>query len=155
VPIHEDEEHVVVFNDSGQPYNVPLDSITGEGEPTFHMISVDPDAPVNHQPPQVPSWIQNNTHVTMYLDGRRLRGFLSSTDKGWQFIQRTASGRSTFHLDLLDLPVSWEDQLTEGSLELGWQAHVRAYHVAAHGLREGVPHSFRKSMETPYPDRKI
>jgi hypothetical protein len=32
----------VVFNDSGQPYNIPLDSITGEGEPTFHMLSVDP-----------------------------------------------------------------------------------------------------------------
>jgi hypothetical protein len=80
---------------------------------------------------------------------------LQSTDKGWTFTQRTASGRTTYTLDLADLPVTWEDRITEGSLELGWQATERAYHVSAAGITGGIPRSFRKSMEHGHEDRSI
>jgi hypothetical protein len=141
VPIASHEEYVVVFDDSPQLYSVPLTTIVGEGEPHFHMASMDPDTPVTAGPPTVPEWIKEDTHVT--------------TDQGWTFAQRTSSGRTTYTLDLSDLPVTWEDRITEGSLELGWQASVRAYHVSAKGMSEGIPRSFHHSMSKECLDRKI
>jgi hypothetical protein len=56
---------------------------------------------------------------------------------------------------MADLPVSWEERLAEGSQELGWQARARAHHVSAKGITNGVPLSFRKLMESGYPDRRL
>jgi hypothetical protein len=51
--------------------------------------------------------------------------------------------------------VTWEERITEGSLELCWQAQACTYHVSAKDITMGVPHSFRKSMEHGYPDRRL
>jgi hypothetical protein len=155
VPIRDSDEYCVTFEDSAQPYQVPIEKITGEGEPTFHMLSIDPDSPITAAPPRMPEWLQENAYVTILTDGARRRGTLQSTDQGWTFTQRTASGRTTYTLDLADLPVTWEDRITEGSLELGWQATERAYHVSAAGITGGIPRSFRKSMEPGHEDRSI
>jgi hypothetical protein len=155
VPISGQPDYTVVLKDSPEHYLVPSEQLTGEGEPVFHMISVEPNSPVSSGPPKTPEWIQDSTHVTIHHEGRMRRGMLQSTDQGWTFIQRTTSGRTTFTLDMADLPVSWEERLTEGSLELGWQAQARAYHVSAKGITQGIPQSFCKSMETGYPDRRL
>jgi hypothetical protein len=119
------------------------------------MISVEPNAPISASPPRMPEWIQANTYVTVHHDGRQQRGMLQSTDQGWTFVQRTGSGRTTFTLAMADLPVSWEERITEGSLEVGWQSQARAYHVSAKGIMNRVPQSFKKSMESGYPDRRL
>jgi hypothetical protein len=156
VPLSDQKDYTVVLNESPINYLVPLQQLTGEGEPVFHMISMEPGSPVSTAPPKIPEWIEDNTHITIHHDGREHRGMLQSTDQeGWTFIQRTASGRTTFTLDMADLPVSWEERITEGSLELGWQAQARAYHVSAKGITHGIPPSFRKSMEMGYPDRRL
>jgi hypothetical protein len=72
----------------------------------------------------------------------------------WQFIQKTKSGRSTFTLLLPDLPIAWQDRVNEGSIVLGWQDEVRAYHVSAKGLLHGPPQSFLSSMHKSYTDQK-
>jgi hypothetical protein len=87
VPIRDSEDYCVVFEDSAQPYQVSIQKITGEGEPTFHMLSIDPDSPITAAPPRMPEWLQENTHVTILIDGSRRRGTLQSTDKGWTFTQ--------------------------------------------------------------------
>jgi hypothetical protein len=155
VPIRDSDEYCVTFEDSAQPYQVPIEKITGEGKPTLHMLSIDPDSPITAAPPRMPEWLQENTYVTILTDGARQRGTLQSTDQGWTFTQGTASGRTTYTLDLADLPVMWEDRITEGSLELGWQATERAYHVSAAGITGGIPRSFRISMEPGHKDRSI
>jgi hypothetical protein len=155
VPLSDQPDYSVALDDSPEHYLVPIEQITGEGEPVFHMISVEPNSPITASPPRMPEWIQDNTHVTIHHEGRQRRGMLQSTDQGWTFTQRTGSGRTTFTLDMADLPVSWEERLTEGSLELGWQAQARAYHISAKGITNGVPPSFRKSMESGYPDRRL
>jgi hypothetical protein len=139
VPLSDQVDYTVVLDESLDHYLVPIDQLTGEGEPVFHMIAIDQEAPVTSGPPRVPEWIQDHTHVTIHHKGRQRRGMLQSTDQGWTFIQRTTSGRVTYTLDMADLPVSLEERLTEGSLELGWQAQARAYHVSAKGITEGVP----------------
>jgi hypothetical protein len=103
----------------------------------------------------MPDWIQEDTHVTIRQDGSKRRGTLSSSDDGWLFQQRTASGRVTFQLDLAGLPVTWKERITEGTLELGWQDKERAYHVSAKTSKLGAPPSFQKSMLKDYPDRKL
>jgi hypothetical protein len=155
VPIASHEEYVVLFDDSPQLYSVPLTTIMGEGEPHFHMVSMDPGTPVTAGPPTVPEWIKDDSHVTIYHDGSTRRGTLQSTNQGWTFAQRISSGRITYTLDLSDLPDTWEDRLTEGLLELGWQASVQAYHVSAKGMSQGTPRSFRHSMSQECPDRMI
>jgi hypothetical protein len=112
VPIRDSDEYCVVFEDSTQPYQVSIKQITGEGEPIFHMLSIDPNSPITAAPPRMPEWLQENTHVTILTDGSKRRGMLQSTDKGWTFTQWTASGRTTYTLDLVDLPVTWEDKIT-------------------------------------------
>jgi hypothetical protein len=155
VPLLDQPDYTVVLDNSPEHYFVPTEQITGEGEPVFHMISVEPNASISASPPRMPEWIQENTHVTVHHNGRQRRGMLQSTNQGWTFVQRTGSGRTTFTLDMADLPVSWEERITEGSLELGWQAQVRVYHVSAKGIVNGVPPSFKKSMESGYPDRRL
>jgi hypothetical protein len=76
VPISETDKYCVVFEDSAQPYHVSIDKITGEGEPTFQMLSIDPDTPATAAPPRMPEWIQENTHVTITNDGQKRRGTL-------------------------------------------------------------------------------
>jgi hypothetical protein len=131
VPLSDQVDYTVVLDESPDHYLVPINQLTGEGEPVFHMIAVDPEAPVTSGPPRVPKWIQDHTHVTIHHEGRQCRGMLQSTHQGWTFIQHTTSGRVTFTLDMADLPVSWEERMTEGSLQLGWQAQARAYHISA------------------------
>jgi hypothetical protein len=158
VPLLDQTDYTVVLQDSPVHYLVPMGQLTGEGKPVFHMISVEPDSPVSSVPPTMPeSWIQDHTHITIHHDGRQRQGMLQSTDQGWTFTQCMASGRTTFTLlDMADLPVScWEERITEGSLELSWQAQARAYHVSAKGITHDIPPSFRKSMEMGYPDRQL
>jgi hypothetical protein len=155
VTVSDEGEYTILLEDSPQPYTVPLEMSTGEGEPILHMVSIEPSSNPTAALPRVLDWIQENTYVMIHHDGRKRRGMLQSTDNGWNFVQTTTSGRTTFTLDLADLPVSWEERLTEGSLELGWQAQARAYHVSAKGITMGIPQSFRKSIEMGYPDRRL
>jgi hypothetical protein len=89
VPVSDSDDYTtILLEDSPQPYTVPLEMITGEeGEPVFHMISIEPESEPTSTPPRVPEWIQENTHVTIHHDGRKRRGMLQSTDKGWIFVQ--------------------------------------------------------------------
>jgi hypothetical protein len=82
------------------------------------MISIDPEEEVTNDLPTLPEWIQDNTHVTIHHEGRERKGALMMTDHGWKFQQRTTSGRTTFILDLTDLPITWQDRMTDGSIEL-------------------------------------
>jgi hypothetical protein len=122
VPLGDSDEYTIVFDDEPQPYTVSSHRVSGDGEPSFTLPELEPDEPVTNALPTVPEWIEDNTRITLYHEGRKRRGFLATTDRGWKFIQRTASGRTTFQLELYDLPVTWESRLTEGIIELGGQA---------------------------------
>jgi hypothetical protein len=67
-----------------------------------------------------------------------------------------ASSHTTFKLyNLADLPVTWHDRLTKGTLELGWQTAKQAYHISSKGITQGMPRSFMSSMKPNSPDHKI
>jgi hypothetical protein len=158
VPVDpESGNYQVTFPDSAELLEVPPSQISAPDEHHFPRPSPsDPEnATTNHLLPTMPEWIKADTHVTLLTDGSRRRGTINNTNAGWQFQQRTASGRTTFKYDLADLPVTWHDRLTEGTLELGWQTPERAYHVSSKGLTQGVPRSFMSSMKPDSPDRKI
>jgi hypothetical protein len=72
---------------------------------------------------------------------------LHPTHSKWQNNVHLGYGRSP--------GLFWEERITGGYLELGWQAQARAYHVSAKGITHGIPPSFRKSMEMGYPDRRL
>jgi hypothetical protein len=145
----------VTFANSPDRVEIPLSRLSAPDEPVFPLIPED-SAENSHQDfPVLPTWIEDNTHVTLLQDGSRRRGTLSSTDAGWIFQQRTASGRITYQLDLADLPVTWKDRMSEGTFQLGWQESERAYHVSAKGLQQGSPASFQRSMRKDNPDRRI
>lgn len=145
----------VTFQDSPECMEVPADKLTAPDEPVFPLVEADSAEEPHDAMPRMPEWIQENTHVTLKLDGSSRRGTLCSTNEGWIFQQRTASGRVTYKLDLADLPVTWRERITEGTLELGWQEAERAFHVSASNLKLGAPASFQRSMRKDYPDRKI
>jgi hypothetical protein len=69
VPIRDSGEYCVTFEDSAQPYQVSIEKITGEGEPTFHMLSIDPDSPITAAPPRMTEWLQE--HERDNLNRRR------------------------------------------------------------------------------------
>jgi hypothetical protein len=79
VPLSDQVDYTVVLDESPDHYLVPIDQLTCEGKPVFHMIAVDPEAPVTSGPPRVPKWIQDHTHVTIHHKGRQCRGMLQST----------------------------------------------------------------------------
>jgi hypothetical protein len=145
----------ITFSDSPDTLEVSISQLSALDEPVFPLVAADSDSTTNDALPSLPDWIKDNSKVTLLLDGRRLRGALVSTDSGWTFQQRTASGRVTYELDLADLPVTWKDRLAEGTFELGWQLTERAYHVSAKGLAQGTPASFQRSLRPDNPDRKI
>jgi hypothetical protein len=158
VPIGPEMPHYqVTFPDSPDLLEVPPARISAPDEPVFtRSAPVEPeDATTNLILPTMPDWIKDDTHVTLLADGTRRRGTIQNSDSGWQFQQVTSSGRTTFRYDLADLPVTWQDRLTEGSLELGWQTPERAFHVSAKGITQGIPRSFVSSMKPDNPDRKI
>jgi hypothetical protein len=154
----------ITFPDSADILEVPLDQLSAPDEHHFSCFS--PKAPNNPTVdsalpsadsalPSMPDWIRADTHVTLLTNGRRRRGTINNTDVGWQFQQRTLSGRTTFTYDLSDLPVTWHDCLSEGTLKLGWQTPERAYHVSSKGITQGIPKSFMSSMKPDSPDQKI
>jgi hypothetical protein len=61
----------------------------------------------------------------------------------------------TYQLNLADLPVTWRDRITKGTLKLGWQEAPQAFHILASNLKLGAPASFQRSMKKEYPDHKI
>jgi hypothetical protein len=95
----------VTFSDSPECLEVPLSRLSAPDEPTFPFVAADTNEQTNDNFPSLPSWIEENTHVTLYQDGSRRRGTIFSTDSSWIFQQRMASGRITYQLDLADLPV--------------------------------------------------
>jgi hypothetical protein len=145
----------ISFPESPETIEVTQTQLLAPGEPVFPMVQADYDETADDSMPTMPKWIKENTYVSIRLDGSHRRGTLVSTDTRWMFQQRTASGRVTYTLDLADLPVTWKDRLTEGTLELGWQQAKRAYHVSASKLKLGPPPSLQRSMKKDYPDRKI
>ena len=106
--------------------------------------------------PTLPTWFQQGSHVTLETDGAFRPGYLGLTGDGsWEFFQRDGTGQVTYRLDLGDLPHTWRSRLLDGTLQLGWNAPPRAYHVHAGGLQQGVPGSFRRSMRKNYVDHGI
>jgi hypothetical protein len=156
VPIEPDLPHYhVTFADSPDSVAVPIEQLFAMDEPISPLIADDSEDSPDDVFPTLPTWIAEDTHVTLFQDGHRQRGTISSTDSGWVFQQRTASGRVTFQQDLADLPVTWKDRLSTGTFQLGWQEAKRAYHVSAKGLKQGAPASFQRSMRKENPDRRI
>jgi hypothetical protein len=102
----------VTFTDSPECLEVPLSRLSAPDEPIFSLVAADTEEQINDAFPSLPSWIKENTHVTLYQDGSRRCGTISSTDSGWTFQQRTASGLITYQLDLADLPVTWKGRLS-------------------------------------------
>jgi hypothetical protein len=146
----------ITFSDSPESLEVPLTRMTALDEPVFPLVEADTHESSDETLPALPEWIKDDTHVTLLQDGHRRRGTITSTDRGWIFQQRTASGRITYQSDMADLPVTWKERLSEGTFELGWQNQTeRAYHVSAKGLTLGVPASFQRSLRTDSPDRRI
>jgi hypothetical protein len=145
----------ITFSDSPDTLEVPPTQLTAPDQPVFPLVAADSDSSTNDTVPSLPEWIQDDSKVTLLLDGSRRRGALVSTDSGWTFQQRTASGQITFELNLADLPVTWKDRLAEGTFELGWQQTERAYHVPAKGLTQGTPASFQRSMRPDNPNCKV
>jgi hypothetical protein len=133
----------ISFPDSPESLEVPLNKLTAPDEPVFQLIEADQTI-TDEAFPSLPKWIRDGIKVTLFHDGGRRRGTISSTDQGWVFEQRTASGRTTYKCNLADLPVTWKERLSKGTFELGWQeASERAYYVSAKGLSQGVPASFQ------------
>jgi hypothetical protein len=136
-----------------EPMEVPIKQLAALDEPAvFNMISANSDELIPDSIPELPTWIQEGTQVTINHDGRHCRGALSLTDTGWIFQQHTARGRITYTLNLTDPPVTWKDRISERTLELGWQQIEQANHVSAIGLKDGVPGSFLRSMRPDHPD---
>jgi hypothetical protein len=107
----------VTIPDTSDFTEVPLEDLSALDEPVFHMVPADSDETLTDSAPDVPTWITEGTQVTINHDGRHRRGALSSTDAGWIFQQRTARGRITYTLDLADLPITWKERISEGTLE--------------------------------------
>jgi hypothetical protein len=145
----------VTFADAPDSIEVPINRIFALDEPVFPLVADDLAESTNDTFPALPDWIADNTQVTLFQDGCCRRRTICSTNNGWVFEQRTARGRVTFRLDLANLPVTWKDQLSVGTFELGWQDAERAYHVSAKGLKQGAPASFQCSMRKENPDRSI
>jgi hypothetical protein len=54
---------------------------------------------------------------------------------------------------LADLLITtWHNQLSEVSLDLGWQTHACAFHVSAKSITQDVPQFFLSSMKQENPD---
>jgi hypothetical protein len=130
----------ISFPDTPETLGVPITQLLAPDEPIFPLIDTDCEE-TDDTMPSMPEWIKENTHATIQMDGRCLPGTLCATDKGWTFQQRTASGRVTYRLDLADLPVTWKERPTKGTLELGWQDTPKAFHVSASSLKLGTPAS--------------
>jgi hypothetical protein len=81
IPMDDEENYIIMFADSPQPYEVPIEQITSEDEPTFHMMSIDPDEEITNSLPMLPEWIHHDTHVTIHA-GHERKGNLVNTDKG-------------------------------------------------------------------------
>jgi hypothetical protein len=77
----------VTFTASPEYLEVPLSRLSAPGEPIFPLISADSVDQTNATFPSLPSWIEENTHVTLYQDGSLRGGTISSTDSGWIFQQ--------------------------------------------------------------------
>jgi hypothetical protein len=145
IPLSEtDTTYLISFDDVADLYSASVSDLLGLDDPSFTDAKSPDDAspPPNTfspVPPTMPDWIKDGTHITLMQGDRRRRGFLSPSDSGWSFTQHTGSGRITHTTDLADLPITWQERLTEGSVELGWQTEPRAYHVSAKNLTLGAP----------------
>jgi hypothetical protein len=96
VPIDDTlSKYHISFPDSPEIVEVTPDQLAALDEPVYPMSSSMEDNEVEPLLPTLPEWMQDDTHVTLNVDGRRLRGVLTSGDLGWMFVQRTASESHT------------------------------------------------------------
>jgi hypothetical protein len=124
--------------------------------PDDPMVPLDRHLAASTEFPALPPWLKQDSQVTIEADGASRHGFLSLSDHGtWEFVQRDGHGAITYFINLADLTHTWRSRLLDGSLRTGWGAQSRAYHVHAHGLRRGVPGSFKLSMRKDYVDHQI
>jgi hypothetical protein len=79
----------------------------------------------------------DHQRLSHYDDVRRKGFLLLDADGNWTFIQRDPAGRIIYRHDLNDLPTTWRNRILDGSLQLGWQKRVRAYHVSAKRTAQG------------------
>jgi hypothetical protein len=135
------------------PINVPPLDVSSPGDP---MLSCDRHLDQSSELPRLPRWITNDSGIILNVNNVCHKGFLFlDADGNWTSIQRDPAGRIIYWNDLNDLPTTWHNRILDGSLELGWQKRVRAYHVSANGLLRGVPNSFKQSMCHDYNDRLV
>jgi hypothetical protein len=82
VPLGTEIPHYQVsFPDTPDSLGVLLTQLSAPDEPVFPLIAAD-STDTEDTMPSMPDWIKENTHVTIRLDGRSLRGTLCSTDAG-------------------------------------------------------------------------
>ena len=139
----------------GDPFNVDPMEISAPDDPMYPLDTYRDDLLST----PLPSWIKNNSKITLSVDNYSRPGYLALTDDLlWEFIQRDGRGSISFRFPLHDLPTSWRSRLLQGSLDEGWPSSFSpvpapiARKVCAKGLQEGVPASFKRSMNKSHPD---
>jgi hypothetical protein len=70
------------ISDSMESVEVPLTRITAPDKPVFPLVKADTDKTSNNSIPSIPSWLQEDTHLTMITDGSHRCGIPSSTNAG-------------------------------------------------------------------------
>jgi hypothetical protein len=144
---------VLPIGGTSEAFNVAPCDLSSPDDPMFPL---DQAMDTSSDLPSLPGWMKQDSQLTLESDGATRRGYLSLTDHGtWEFVQRDGHGGITYFANLGDLPHTWRSRLLDGTLQLGWANESRAYHVHAHGLRKGVPGSFKLSMRKDYIDHGI
>jgi hypothetical protein len=64
----------ITFTDSPECVAVPFSRLSAPNKPILPLVPADSDKQTNGTFPSLPSWIEENTHVTLYQDGSRRRG---------------------------------------------------------------------------------
>jgi hypothetical protein len=139
---------VLPIGGTSEPFNVASCNLSS---PDNLMFPLDQAMDTLSDLPILPQWMKQDSQLTLESDGATRRGFLSLTNHcTWEFVQQNGHGGMTYFVNLADIPLTWQSQLLDGTLQLGWTNESGAYQVHAYGLQKGVPGFFKLSIRKDY-----
>ena len=154
VPTSKTPWYQVKPDDNDVPFNVNPMDLSSPDDPLFPV-----DRYTTEFERPLPSWVTNNSKITLSVDSTIRPGTLClSDDLLWSFVERDRRGAVVYRYPLHDLPHTWRSRVLDGTLTEGWPTDFslsapRAHKVSAKGLQSPtVPSSFKQSMNKSHPD---